>query len=277
MLASFSRILAARFSDQFSCGRGIVMQALLVFLIGLKTVGVVAAIARAEERRPTDRDITATADTSDSADWGVRGANFPAEALALLKGPNRALYVEDTGAVAPDLSANSAAAGNSSEREQLFGKGTWSLTLTGSSFENFSGQNVTLRYGTASVGYYFVDNWAFDVHLSGYDLEEDGEPEGIAASFGLNLRAHVLVHDPFSIYLDGGAGLIRADSEFPEGGTNTNFTLQAGLGATWRVYESLHLVGGARWFHISNARRHGEDENASTDGIAIYAGVMWTW
>ena len=131
--------------------------------------------------------------------------------------------------------------------------------------------------GSVNLGYYYADNWAIDMHVSGYALEEDGEAEGVAASLGLNLRKHFLIRDPWSVYIDGGVGMIRADGEFPAGGTHTNFTLQAGLGVTYRLDESLHLVGGARWFHISNARRHGEDENASTDGVSVYGGLMWTW
>jgi opacity protein-like surface antigen len=113
--------------------------------------------------------------------------------------------------------------------------------------------------------------------VSGYALRENGQSEGFAASLGLNLRKHFFIRDPFSIYIDGGMGMIRADGQFPDGGTNTNFTLQGGLGATYRLSDSLHLVGGVRWFHISNARRHGEDGNMSTDGPAVYAGLMWTW
>jgi hypothetical protein len=168
-----------------------------------------------------------------------------------------------------DVAANASGA-------EPFEKGTWAFHLSGSYYDSFDG-DITLVYGSACVGYYFADGWAVDLRLSGYDLEQDGESRGVAGSFGVDLRSHFLVRDPFSLYLDGGLGIIRADSRFPNGGTNTNFTAQAGFGATYRLDDSVHLIGGVRWFHISNARRYGVDRNASTDGTAVYLGVMLTW
>ncbi len=159
----------------------------------------------------------------------------------------------------------------------MFDKGTWSLQLYGSAYDDFDNSDVALLQGTVGVGYYFADNWALDVQVSGYDLEQHGDGSGSAGSFGLNLRTHFLVRDPFSLYADAGAGVFLADRRFPEGGTNTSFTLQGGLGATYRLTDTLHLVGGARWFHVSNARRRGRDRNPHTDGTAVYLGVMFTW
>ena len=178
-------------------------------------------------------------------------------------------------AVAAALPGSGGADGGGDD-DQPFGKGTWSLQLQGSYYDDYDNSDVTLAYGTVGVGYYFADNWAIGLQASGYDLEQRGESRG-GGSFGLDLRSHVLVRDPLSVYVEAGAGVFLAGRRFPEGGTNTNFTLQGGAGVTYRLSDSTHLVGGARWFHISNARRRGRDRNPHTDGTAVYLGVMFTW
>ena len=267
------------------------MRAVRTWFIGLG-VGSVAATAAAVDAGQggsTVWDVVpAVAVSADDADtsggalelWPAFAPASPAAPpLSPLAPGGLDLSASDASGDEPDVARPvffnevSGSAGN----EPPFAKGTWSLQLTGSYYTTVSGSDVTLGYGTVSVGYYYADTWAVDLSVSGYALEEDDQSEGVAASLGLNLRKHFLVRDPFSVYIDGGVGIIRADGEFPAGGTNTNFTLQGGLGATWRLTESMHVVGGARWFHISNARRHGEDGNASTDGVAVYGGLMWTW
>jgi hypothetical protein len=68
-----------------------------------------------------------------------------------------------------------------------------------------------------------------------------------------------------------------ADRAVPEFGTHFNFTAKGGAGATWRLTDSLHLIGGARYFHLSNGNLHGRDQNPSHDGVQYWAGVMVTF
>ena len=244
-----------------------VLRASRTGLVGFGVV-IVAVVARAEQP-PAPLDIApAPSRFTLFVEPDTSAAATPADGARVeeltLRPP---VLLDEVGDSAAPAAAN----------RQPFDKGTWALQLYGSYYDNFSGNDVTLAYATASLGYYFADNWAVELSLSGYDLEEAGESQGVAGNLGVNLRSHLLVRDPFSLYFDGGTGIFRADSRFPEGGTNTNFTLQAGLGATYRLTESLHLVGGGRWFHISNARRRGKHRNASTDGTAVYLGVMFTW
>lgn len=242
------------------------MRALQTLLIAIGMGSVAAAAAEAADH-DTGSGVSVLEPWPDFT-APARPPAFGAGACPLVEEPDVTppVFFDETSDLAPG-------AGD----DELFDKGTWALQLTGSYYTTVAGNEVTLAYGTVNLGYYYADTWAIDLHVSGYALAEDGEAEGVAASLGLNLRKHFWIRDPWSIYIDGGTGMFRADGKFPEGGTHTNFTLQAGLGATYRLNETLHLVGGARWFHISNARRHGEDENESTDGVAVYGGLMWTW
>lgn len=195
-------------------------------------------------------------------------ASLPARGETTTESPPPSFDLAATPPHAPPAEANDG---------RLFDKGTWSLELHASSYDDFDGGNVDLLYGTAGVGYYFADRTALVLQLAGYDLTQHGRDAGAGGSFDALLRGHVLLVEPFSVFLDAGAGVFLGDRRFPAGGTNTSFTLQAGVGATYRLTDGMHLMGGARWFHISNARRRGRDRNPHTDGTSLYFGVMFTW
>jgi hypothetical protein len=68
-----------------------------------------------------------------------------------------------------------------------------------------------------------------------------------------------------------------ASNPVPHEGTDFNFTTRVGLGATHRLNHNTHLIGGARWFHLSNARIHGGDQNPSINGVEWHLGLAWQW
>lgn len=157
-----------------------------------------------------------------------------------------------------------------------FDKGSWSIYAHGTYYLDLEDNGITVGFGTVGVGYYYRNDWSWNFQLAGYDLQQDEQPDKYGGSFDVVLRGHFINRDPWTIFIDGGAGIFYSDRAFPAGGTHINFTLQAGFGATYRLNEDTHLMGGAKWFHISNARRNGRDRNPHTDGIAFYLGVMWT-
>ena len=64
-----------------------------------------------------------------------------------------------------------------------------------------------------------------------------------------------------------------AEAEVPEGGTHFNYMPKIGGGATIKLRDDLHFIGGVRFFHLSNGNLHGRDENPSQDGVQYFAGV----
>ncbi|HEX2972784.1 MAG TPA: acyloxyacyl hydrolase, partial [Tepidisphaeraceae bacterium] len=97
------------------------------------------------------------------------------------------------------------------------------------------------------------------------------------AGFSLLLRWHFLKVDRFSLYAEGSAGLVELDTDFPYGGTRFNFVERAGLGATYELMDDLHLMGGVRWFHLSNADLDGAERNPAFDALEYYGGLMFTF
>ena len=162
----------------------------------------------------------------------------------------------------------------------MFPKGTWTLDLYASYSASFAkGESVTS--GVAGASYYFAERHAVRAELVGHFLDNDGRDpdadDALAPGVNLGLRWHFLERDRFTLFIEGIAGMFYGGRNFPRRGTHFNFNQQFGLGATYRIDENVHLLGGARYMHISNARVHGEDENPSFDGLGGFVGVLFTF
>lgn len=68
---------------------------------------------------------------------------------------------------------------------------------------------------------------------------------------------------------------MQTDHELRPGGTHFNFDERLGLGATWRLNQTAHLMSGARYMHISNADADGENHNRGADTMEFYLGLMF--
>lgn len=146
----------------------------------------------------------------------------------------------------------------------------WTLSGYGSAAVGKTSHQVYA--GHFGLGYYFIDNLALNAEAVGYYIDHAHDSGG----GGLNLlpRWHYLVRDPWSLYLDGGWGFIYTRHTLRDPGTHFNFTLQAGLGGTYRFSERMHGMLGYRWFHISNARIRGKNRNVGFDSPMFYFGLM---
>jgi len=161
-----------------------------------------------------------------------------------------------------------------------FSKGVWEFHFTGGYYNDISPSDETIVHGAAGFGYYFADRLAVNVQLAGFALDpnDPGESNHVpGGGFDLLLRWHVLEYGRVTLFAEGGIGLIYSDKSIPQFGTHFNFTPQAALGATFRVYDNVHLIGAAKYFHLSNAAMQGRDDNPGLDALGGYVGVMWTF
>jgi hypothetical protein len=158
-----------------------------------------------------------------------------------------------------------------------FAKGTNTLEFEGSyttpirySVEEFATVSV-------GVGYYIFDNHSVTLFAQGFHVNQAfGESTEAGAVFVLG-RSILYNLDKFSFYIDGGGGYSWANAAVPIGGTTYNFNARAGLGLAYRLADATYLMGGARYFHLSNAQQHGKEKNPSYDGIEYYVGVMFAF
>ena len=157
-----------------------------------------------------------------------------------------------------------------------FPRGLWSLTLEGAYAHSFDLSPARIETASMGVGYYFMDNLSLNAEAAGFWVQQSG-PDSRIAEINLLLRHHLLNYGRLSILIDVGGGLSYASVPTPPGGTYFNFCLQTGPGVSFRLTDSLHLIGGARYLHFSNAAIEGTIHNPSINVLEGYLGVMYTF
>jgi lipid A 3-O-deacylase len=129
-------------------------------------------------------------------------------------------------------------------------------------------------FGLVGVGFsqFIADGVSLDLELNGMFFHQEIEDaSGINAS--LLFRWHFIRERSWSMYLDGGAGVLWSTNDVPAQGSSFNFTPQAGLGFTFDVGDDVRLLVGGRWHHISNANLY--SDNPGRDSFIGYLGVSF--
>jgi len=124
----------------------------------------------------------------------------------------------------------------------------------------------------AGVSWFVVDDLSIDVQVNADYFNQSG-PSAWGGDVELLFRWHFLARDTWSLYVDGGCGLMWTSHDVPPDSASFNFLPQAGAGATWEIADDTRLMLGARWFHASNANTG--SPNPSYNGVFLYAGVSF--
>jgi hypothetical protein len=185
-----------------------------------------------------------------------------------------------TGTLAGETASAEAPAAAAKAGASMFPKGTWTLDLYANHFASLAkGESVTS--GVAGVSHYFAERHAIRAEMVGYFLDNDGDSpdadDAFAPGLNVGLRWHFLERERLTFFIEGIAGLFYGAHNFPQRGTHFNFNEQFGVGATYRIEGNVHLTGGVRYMHISNARIRGEDENPSFDGLGGFFGILFSY
>lgn len=125
---------------------------------------------------------------------------------------------------------------------------------------------------TLGLSWFPVRNFSLDLELDGVLAWQPGDDAG-GGGVAIMLRWHFLARESWTVFVDAGAGILGATEPIPAGGSRFNFTPRAGVGGTYALDRMTRLIGGVRWFHISNAETSGD--NPAFDGLQVYAGVSW--
>ncbi|HTW95487.1 MAG TPA: acyloxyacyl hydrolase [Tepidisphaeraceae bacterium] len=158
----------------------------------------------------------------------------------------------------------------------LFAAGTWTAQFT-TQYVNahLIGAHDQFVGGAAGVGYYFTNRFALVADVPVDYVGQNQGADTVAVGFTLLGRWHFLQDGKFSMYLDAGAGALLAGNRVPPGGTNFNFTPQAGLGATYELKDDLFLIGGVRVLHLSNAGIDGIRNPSINETVEGYVGLTF--
>src|SRR5262249_39425372 len=116
-----------------------------------------------------------------------------------------------------------------------------------------------------------LEGQMFDNHVD----ERPGRSHSIGGGADLLLRYHFLTGETWSLYVDGGAGLVYSGKSQPRGETNLTFNPEGGVGGPFRLTDRVSFMGGCRWYHLSNGKVWGHsNSNPGFDGLMGYAGLM---
>ena len=156
-----------------------------------------------------------------------------------------------------------------SETPEPFGKaGTQRLYVQGAVASDFDDETL----GLVGVGasHFFYDNHSVNLELNALAFDQPGD-NAVGANLNFLVRSHWIRGENWSLYIDGGAGIIGTTSEVPSEGSSFNFTPQIGGGATFKINDKQRLMTGLRYYHISNADTF--ESNPGLDALMGYVGL----
>ena len=163
--------------------------------------------------------------------------------------------------------------GDTTEERPRFGaKGQTRWFLQAGAATEGDGESFGLAGG--GISYFFAKGHSVNLALNGlaFDLP-DKDPVGV--NLDLLVRSHWIRGENWSLYIDGGAGIIVTSSRVPNEGSSFNFTPQIGLGTSINVNKEKdqRLLLGVRYHHISNANTF--ESNPGLDTYMGYVGMTF--
>ena len=173
-----------------------------------------------------------------------------------------------------DGAATAEAAAPAGEPRPEFGDADSQWWTVGANLSyGFNGSTDSGLYG--SYSYFIAKDVEFAGELALWYFNQPGDnAEGASAS--MIFRWHFIDTGPWTVYVDAGIGVLGATNSVPEGGTSFDFMPRAGVGFTRLLSDDgLRLQVGLRWFHVSNARILGDENNPAIDQALVYAGIIF--
>jgi hypothetical protein len=130
----------------------------------------------------------------------------------------------------------------------------------------------TSRFGLVGAGasHFFADGHSINLELNSMVFDQPGD-DAVGLNLSAILRWHFVREADWSLYIDGGAGILGTTNDVPRRGSSFNFTPQVGGGTTIRLNDEQRLMVGLRWHHISNADLY--SGNPGLDTIFGYVGL----
>jgi lipid A 3-O-deacylase len=130
------------------------------------------------------------------------------------------------------------------------------------------------RFVLAGAG---LSKFLFDGHSINLELNSiyfsQPDDDALGLNLALLMRWHFLRKSNWSLFVDGGAGVMGTTSDVPSKGASFNFTPQAGAGVSIKLKEQRQLMLGLRWHHVSHADLFGA--NPGRDSLMGYVGVQF--
>jgi len=150
----------------------------------------------------------------------------------------------------------------------------WDVEVLGTGLADVTNRHVAMGGMTVGAGYYVLKNLAIQMDFSAYGFGE-GHTNGAAGGVTIGLRHHIVNIGKSLIFADVSFGEIWASNDLPIHGTHRNNTFEFGLGVAYPIGHDVYLIGGPRFFHLSNANDAGGDHNPSINAVQGVIGILW--
>jgi len=132
-------------------------------------------------------------------------------------------------------------------------------------------ENRLVRVGF-EIEHFVENNLSLDLGIHLLDVEQVGK-DAIGLNASAQLRWHFIDANSWSMFVEGGVGLLRTGANVPTGGSEFNFTIQLGSGFSFDAGNNNRWLVGARWFHISNANTY--NNNPGRDSVMLWTGISF--
>ena len=131
------------------------------------------------------------------------------------------------------------------------------------------------RFGLVGAGLsqFFINGHSVNLELNSIYFNQPGD-DALGLNLALIMRWHFVRQQNWSLYIDGGAGILGTTNDVPIDAASFNFTPQVGGGATIGLQDQKRLMLGLRWHHISHADLF--DNNPGRDSIMGYVGLNFS-
>ncbi len=154
--------------------------------------------------------------------------------------------------------------------------GSWRWHLQANAISDLD--DINMFGGYWGVSYFFADDVNLDMQIGGLYIDQDDPGDNTGAiNATLLLRWHFLMDDDraWSVFAEGGAGVMLSGEDVPWDGNDSNFTPQLGIGASFAMNKErdVWLRTGLRWHHVSHSNLAGSDKNPGIDAALIYVGL----
>lgn len=135
----------------------------------------------------------------------------------------------------------------------------------------FESYQVMLNTGVEYIGNPLK---SFGCELNIWQFYERG-----TTSTGIGIRPMTKYYlwrtDGYRVFIEVKGGLIYMTPQFPDGGSQFNFTATVSAGTDLRLSDKTRLMLAGRYTHMSNWNIYGVDNNPTWDGLGIAAGIIW--
>jgi hypothetical protein len=157
-----------------------------------------------------------------------------------------------------------------------FERGCQTLEISGLYQQEVWDLNET-RDSVAGIAVAFAhalfDGWVVAGEATGLRVAQPS-PAGHVGGGTALLRRRFIEVGRVTMFGDIGLGFSYADAAVPLGGTQFNYLLQGGVGASRQVTARLGLIGHIRHLHVSNNSLAGRQRNPDFRGMGAQIGML---